>query len=101
MPKSTNSTSCSRRHPRTPTRRRPSPEAEADDAKVLEVVGKLSTEGHQVSLRAVRATVTGLRGIRVDDALTRLVPVGNHTNTQAPEVPASSPCPKIKPRSVP
>lgn len=48
---------------------------EADDAKVLEVVGKLAADGHVANLRAVRAA-SDIRKDRTEDALTRLVFAG-------------------------
>jgi hypothetical protein len=51
-------------------------QVDADDLQVLEAVGKVTAGGHLASLRAIRATVSGFRGTRVDDAVTRLVLAG-------------------------
>jgi hypothetical protein len=46
---------------------------EADDAKVLEVVGKLTADGHEPSQRTVEAKTSGMSAERIRNALTRLV----------------------------
>jgi hypothetical protein len=46
---------------------------EADDAKVLEVVGKVTADGHEPSQRKVEAKTSGMSTDRIRNALTRLV----------------------------